>query len=208
MTQTRFYRVRLNPEELSSSYAKERVMALNNARNNSYDLNSFRTNYNISKRFKNEYNRNNKIIHSVSNLENILKINNTYSNKNLELNNKVYNDILYTNHINNKRLNTYRTTCSLRKGTSYNNLKQLFNNRNNFCRNSNNNTLINYLRNDDENKTNNNLANHRSYKFISPIDNASLEGYNINNNSMNYNGGYICKNCLKNRLMKFSPNYE
>ena len=196
MTQTRFYRVRLNPEELSSNYAKEKVMALNNLRNNSYDINSYRNNY-----IKNEYNGKNKIIHSISNLENLFGINKTFSNKNIELDNKVYNDILYNNQLNNynKRLNTYRKTSSLKKGNSYCNLKQVFNNSNNFRANGNS-LLNNYIKNNDRNKMKNNSSLHRSFRFSFPINNISL---NDNNN-----GGYICKNCLKTRIMKICPNCE
>ena len=63
MTQTRFYRTRLDPDQLTSNYDKEKVKAiLNNEKNSSCE-------YNINT-YKNKNNKNlyNNISHAKSNL--------------------------------------------------------------------------------------------------------------------------------------------
>ena len=224
MTQTRFYRNRINPDELSSTYAKEKVKSINSARNNSYDLNLIK-NRNSCKNMKKT---NFKVAHSFSNLDDIL--NNTYNSNNnnnmtkskkniTELNNKIYNDILYINNINNlnsnnnnkicKRLNTYRTTCSLKKGKTYSNKQKLFK-INDYNNNINNNDILNnFLKNNNHNYHNNiekYLSEYKSYISSSSsihknnFPNLSLKAFNNNNSMKHLNNDNLCDNCLKIKL--------
>ena len=119
MTQTRFYRSRINPDELISNYAKEKVLNSNHtSRNKSYDRN---TNISILP----EYYDNIKINKSTS-----------YNCLNLteEQNRKPYEEIYfnYTNDlIHNKRLKSYKTNSFLEKGKTYNKMQKLKENKNN-----------------------------------------------------------------------------
>lgn len=112
MTQTRFYRSRINPDELISNYAKEKVLNSRTSRNKSNI-----TNKNIS--ILPEYCDNVKINKSIS-------YNNLYSTE--EKNRKPYEEI-YFNFTNdllyNKRLNTYKTNSFLEKGKTYYNMQKL-----------------------------------------------------------------------------------
>ena len=117
MTQTRFYRSsRINPDELSSQYAKEKVSAVNSFRNKSY-------------------NKNNNIYAfpelNIENYKTNQSMNNLIINKNEE-NKEINNeDDIYLSYSNNlfmkkndiKRLSTYKTNCFLEKGKSYYNMQ-------------------------------------------------------------------------------------
>ena len=117
MTQTRFYRSSslINPDELSSRYAKEKVSAVNSFRNKSCNKN--------------------KNIYSFAeiNLDNY-KTNQSTNNLRLNEENKETNneDDIYLNYSNNlfkqkndiKRLNAYKTNCFLEKGKSYYNMQK------------------------------------------------------------------------------------
>ena len=221
MTQTRFYRSKLNPDELLSNYAKEKIKSINSSRNNSYKSFIYRNNYldNINQ------DENRKITHSVSNLNSILYNNRSYNpnminyiNNNTEFNNKIFDNNIYNyNYKNNviknnfnyynskiKKLNTYKTTCSLKKGKSYSYLQNLFKNNHN----RNDNKLLNFLKNYKYDNIKNNLSEQRNYRFSSSFmngnknyNNLSLYGFNMNNNSLNYSSnGYLCNQCLKRRL--------
>ena len=228
INQKQLYRSKLDPEQLYSNYAKERVKAINSARNLIDDINKYK-NRNKNNNFKNEYNGNQKIItytHSSSNLNSvgINKSNyNEYLTKyNSELNNKVYNDGKHNNNHNynikthnidnninnniiNTKLNTYRTSCSLMKEKSYSNLQNLFK-MNNDDNNNNGHKLINYLK--DFNNKHSSLTDHRSYRSSSHIVNENNFNKNLSlklkrsnmKNNLNYNNDYICDKCLSIRL--------
>ena len=221
MTQTRFYRSKLNPDELSSNYAKEKIKAINSTRNYSYSSNIFK---NISNSNFKEDNKRNRITHSVSNLDRLLENNKfyngysiNYKNNITELSNNVYNEILYINNlhknkqdINNnfnyfnqkmKKLDTYKTTCSLKKIKSYSNLQNLLRNSNN-NRNDNKNKLNDFLKNYNYDNIKSNLSELKSYRFSSYIDNNSfnnfpLNSFNIIHNNFNNKNKFLCDKCLK-----------
>ena len=129
MTQTRFYRSRINPDELSSNYAKEKVMETNNHMNKSYNRNRNiyinQENINYSKDNFNNY----KINQSAANLMNLMENRNNYreSNNNElndELNNEANNEIYlnYSNNIfskDNKRLSNYKLNSFLENGKTF-----------------------------------------------------------------------------------------
>ena len=116
MTQTRFYRSRINPDELISNYAKEKVLNNHTSRNKTCDRNT-----NIS--LLPEYYDNIKINKSTS-----------YNCLNLteKQNRKPYEEI-YFNYTNDliHRLKTYKTNSFLEKGKTYNNMQKLKENKSN-----------------------------------------------------------------------------
>ena len=207
MTQTRFYRVKIDPEQLASNYAKEKVKSINSARNLNYDLNTYK---NSNHKFS--YSENCKINQSFSGIESKSQKVNVYNeymtnyNLNSNLNDKIKNEILFNSNINNniqrnnlknnknnKKLNSYRTSCALRKGNSYCNLKKIIGENKKIEKNSNS-KIMKFLKNYNTNTNiENNLFDKKTYKISSPLTeinnkNNSLKSFNTSNN--NYGNGY------------------
>ena len=190
LTQTRFYRNRIEPEELQSNYAKEKVKAINSARTFNYKMKKDKNRGKNIASFKADYNNeNHKIANSFSNINSIMKnkIKNNYDqylSNYIADNNQIYNEIINDNSQNyrkiSKKLDTYKTSCLLKKGKSYSNLQNLF--RINY-KDNNKQKLINYLKN----------------------SNYQLNSSNISN-EMNYNNEYVCDNCIRNRLFNENNN--
>ena len=138
MTQTRFYRGKINPDELSSNYAKEKVIETTSNMDRSYNRNkniySFPEMLNYSK----DYFENYKINQSATNLRNLIE------NKNLKkANNNEMSKEIYFNYSNNlfpkdiKRLSTYKSNSFLEKPKLYSNTKfvEIQNNKRSFNNN-------------------------------------------------------------------------
>ena len=221
MTQTRFYRAKLNPDQLKSNYAREKVKSINNEKNLSYDLNIYKTDY-----FKNRFNEENKINHSFYKLENITSknnINNEFMNNNTNYindNNKNFNNLLFNNNLNinnqnnfnnnysfkynkkkNKRLNTYRTSCTLKKGNSFSNLQKLIGDDNKIT-NENQTNYHRLFNNYNYNNIKNNIYNIKYdgiYSHLTRKNNFMYNSFHINNN-MNHNGN-LCDKCMRARLL-------
>ena len=106
MTQTRFYRGRINPDELISNYAKEKIMNFNSSRNKIFARN--------------------KDISSFLDYEKFGTNPPTNSNY-MNLNESKDKGGLYLNYSNNvflnKRSSIYKTNSFLEKGKSYSNLQ-------------------------------------------------------------------------------------
>ena len=127
MTQTRFYRSKINMDELSSNYAKEKALKTKNNINRSYYKNReiyiFPDPLNNSK----DYFENYKINKSATNLMNLIDNKNLREENNND-NNKTYNEH-YFNYSNNmfssgiKRLSNYKSNSFLEKGKTYSNTK-------------------------------------------------------------------------------------
>jgi len=241
MTQTRFYRTRLDPDQLTSNYAKEKVKALlNNERNYSYD-------YNINT-YKNKNNKNlyNNTSHSISNLDYLAKKRNIYNdylnsfNNNTYLKNNIYNEIvnnnnLYNNNnfynnnqiniaseninnINNynnqrkvtKKLNTYRTTCNLKKGNSYCKMQQSQQINNKKNKNNENTTKMMTNFNFNHGKC---FSDLRNYRISSPLtekinyNNISINSIKVNHNNKKRNKQKLCDKCIRRRIFKESSSH-
>ena len=138
MTQTRFYRGKINPDELSSNYAKEKVIETTSNMDRSYNRNkniySFPEMLNYSK----DYFENYKINQSATNLMSLI------DNKNLiKANNSGMNKEIYFNYSNNlfpkdiKRLSCYKSNSFLEKPKTYSNTKfvEIKNNKRSFNNN-------------------------------------------------------------------------
>ena len=241
MTQTRFYRTRLDPEQFTSNYAKEKVKAiLNNERNYSCDYN---INIYNNKNSKNLYNN---ISHSKSNLDYLAKKKNIYNdfvnsfNNNEYLKNTIYNEIINNNNlyqnndfynsnqnnivaeninnINNynnhrkvsKKLNTYRTTCNLKKGNSYSKMQQsqLISNK----KNNNNENMPKMIKNFNFNQGKC-FSDLRKYRISSPIteknnyNNNSINSIKMNHKNKKSHKQKLCDKCIRRRMFKESSSH-
>ena len=105
MTQTRFYRSRINPDELISHYAKEKVMNFNSSRNKSFIKNKNILIYPESINYSKGY-------------SSYIKLNDDNKRKSFE---EIYFNY-DSNIFPNKRLSTYKSNSFLEKGKSCNNL--------------------------------------------------------------------------------------
>ena len=138
MTQTRFYRGKINPDELSSNYAKEKVIETTSNMDRSYNRNkniySFPEMLNYSK----DYFENYKINQSATNLRNLIEDKNLKKANNNEMNKEIYFN--YSNNLfpkDIKRLNTYKSNSFLEKPKLYSNTKfvEIQNNKRSFNNN-------------------------------------------------------------------------
>ena len=208
MTQARFYRSKLNKDELTSDYAKNKIKSINSTRNSSFNLNNGNIDI-INKKFNKH-----KILHSFSNSDSTLQNNKTFNqnldsnkNNNIELYNKIYNDILYSNHLlknyGNNNYNYYN-----KNSQNLNNIRKDKILKHNISNNSNNNdsNIIDFLKNYNYDNIKNNLFENKSYRFSSPLIGNSLSplnNFNFNNN-MNDNICYLCDKCLERKLLNES----
>ena len=143
MTQTRFYRSRINPDELISNYAKEKVLNNFSSRNRSYNKNKnisiIPEGFNYSKEYLDNY-RTNQLTSSSNYINSV--------EKNYE---KPIDEIYFNysnNLISNQRFNTYKSNCFLEKGKPVYNIQKLKENKNNKFLQIESNYCNNYLCND------------------------------------------------------------
>ena len=111
MTQTRFYRTKLNPDQFSSNYAKEKVKTIiNNEKNHNSDINLNEYKNKNNKNIYNGINISNSVLNSNYNIipngnfykESLNKFNH---HNNTCLKNSIYNEILHNNNLYNNNCN-------------------------------------------------------------------------------------------------------
>ena len=138
MTQTRFYRGKINPDELSSNYAKEKVIETTSNMDRSYNRNKTIYSFPEMLNYSKDYFENYKINQSATNLRNLIE------DKNLKkVNNNEMSKEIYFNYSNNlfpkdiKRLSTYKSNSFLEKPKTYSNTKfvEIQNNKRSFNNN-------------------------------------------------------------------------
>ena len=229
MTQTRFYRTKLNPNQFSSNYAKEKVKTI---MNNDKNLNSdFNLNEYKNKNIKNIFNGNNISNSNSNSNSNIIPNSNFYKeclnnfnhHSNTYLKNSIYNEILHNNNLYNnnnnknindynnnifnmnkskstKRLNVYRTPCILRKGNSYTDISKSNGINNN--RTKDNQKLISFLESYNRNEKGKSFSELRNY-IISSQTSDNNNGFSVKpfHSNTNDKNRKLCNKCIRKKMI-------